>query len=336
MQVAEALAYAHSQGILHRDIKPSNLLLDARAPSGSPTSAWPRPSDTDDLTQTGDIVGTLRYMAPERFERQGPTPRSDVYALGLTLYELLTLRPAFERGRPRGLDPAGHARGPAPLRQLDPPGAAATWRRSSQGDRAGPGRPLRDGRRAGRGPAAVPGGPADPGAAGRGGGAAWRWCRRNPGRGRCPDRRRRRRWWQWPGWRCSTPTGRRRCGTAVNWMARPTESLQAGASTRRIEQAQRDGEGPGRSSLAQANLSLATLNYERARTPVEKGEIGLGLLRLVESWRSAVAAGDLGPAGSTTARASLASWRRTYPELQAVFSHAGSVTVSPSAPTARP
>ena len=65
------------------------------AKSGLPTSAWPRPQDSDELTQTGDIVGTLRYMGPERFDGWSD-PRSDVYALGATLYELLTLQPPFD------------------------------------------------------------------------------------------------------------------------------------------------------------------------------------------------------------------------------------------------
>lgn len=93
-QVAEALAYAHGQGILHRDIKPSNLLLDLRGTVWVTDFGLAKSTDTDDLTQVGDFVGTLRYMAPERFEGRGDH-RADVYALGLTLYELLTLEPAF-------------------------------------------------------------------------------------------------------------------------------------------------------------------------------------------------------------------------------------------------
>ncbi|MCI0464387.1 MAG: serine/threonine-protein kinase, partial [Gemmataceae bacterium] len=120
IQVAEALAYAHSQGILHRDIKPSNLLLDTRG------TVWvtdfglaKAAADADNLTHTGDIVGTLRYMAPERFNGKADV-RSDVYSLGLTLYELLVLRPAFdEADRNRLVQQVIHAEPPRP-RKLNP------------------------------------------------------------------------------------------------------------------------------------------------------------------------------------------------------------------------
>jgi serine/threonine protein kinase/WD40 repeat protein/tetratricopeptide (TPR) repeat protein len=101
-QVAAGLDYAHKQGILHRDIKPSNLLLDARGSVWITDFGLAKAEGSDELTDTGDLVGTLRYMAPERM-RGWSDPRSDVYGLGITLYELLTLRPAFENSYRPGL-----------------------------------------------------------------------------------------------------------------------------------------------------------------------------------------------------------------------------------------
>jgi WD40 repeat protein/serine/threonine protein kinase len=95
LQVAEALAYAHQQGVLHRDIKPANLLLDTRGNVWLTDFGLAKAGDQQDLTKTGDVLGTARYLAPEVFQGQTDV-RSEVYALGLTLYELLALRPAFE------------------------------------------------------------------------------------------------------------------------------------------------------------------------------------------------------------------------------------------------
>jgi serine/threonine protein kinase/WD40 repeat protein len=94
LQVADALAHSHSQGVLHRDIKPSNLILDSQGVVWV-TDFGLAKHDNDNLTRTGDLVGTLRYMAPERMNGQGDA-RSDIYGVGLTLYELCTLRPAFD------------------------------------------------------------------------------------------------------------------------------------------------------------------------------------------------------------------------------------------------
>ena len=92
-QVAGGLAYAHARGIVHRDIKPSNLLLDTEGVVWI-TDFGLAKGDDEGLTQSGDILGTIRYMAPERFRGEGDA-RADIYALGLTLYELLTLRSGF-------------------------------------------------------------------------------------------------------------------------------------------------------------------------------------------------------------------------------------------------
>lgn len=99
VQVAGALAYAHKLGVLHRDIKPGNLLLDLDGIVWVTDFGLAKADDSEDLTHTGDLLGTLRYMPPEAFEGNSDA-RSDIYALGQTLFELVALRPAYnERDR---------------------------------------------------------------------------------------------------------------------------------------------------------------------------------------------------------------------------------------------
>ena len=119
LQVAGALAYAHAEGVLHRDIKPSNLLLDAKGNTWVTDFGLAKAEDNEALTETGDFVGTLRYMAPERLEGWSDR-RSDLYGLGVTLYELLTLRPFFaSSNRAQLIDNIQHARPQSPSK-IDP------------------------------------------------------------------------------------------------------------------------------------------------------------------------------------------------------------------------
>ena len=95
ISAADALHYAHSQGVLHRDIKPANLLLDRNNTLWIADFGLAKLAEQNAVTATGDIVGTPQYMPPESFEGDYDI-RSEVYALGLTLYELLTLKPAID------------------------------------------------------------------------------------------------------------------------------------------------------------------------------------------------------------------------------------------------
>jgi serine/threonine protein kinase len=179
IQVADALDYAADQGILHRDVKPSNLLLDVFGTVWLTDFGLAKASGAPDLTHTGDLFGTLRYLAPERFRGRSDI-RSDVYALGLTLYELLALQPAFdelgqaelvrqitdcEPPRLSAIDPGlsrdlvtivHKAMAKAPADRYPTPGALAEDLRRFLDDRPILARPLSLPER------------------------AWRWCRRNP------------------------------------------------------------------------------------------------------------------------------------------------------------
>ncbi len=97
LQVAEALDYAHRVGIVHRDIKPANLLLDAKGILWVTDFGLAQFYAQNDLTRTGDMLGTLRYMSPEQASGRAVVldQRTDIYSLGVTLYELLTLQRAL-------------------------------------------------------------------------------------------------------------------------------------------------------------------------------------------------------------------------------------------------
>ena len=98
LQAALALDHAHENGVLHRDVKPSNLMVDATGHLWVADFGLARFQTDASLTVSGDILGTLRYMSPEQAlgNRGVVDQRTDVYSLGATLYELITLSPPFE------------------------------------------------------------------------------------------------------------------------------------------------------------------------------------------------------------------------------------------------
>ena len=97
IQAARGLQHAHQRGVIHRDIKPANLMVDADRHLYIADFGLARIESDAGMTMTGDLIGTLRYMSPEQAagNRVVVDPRSDVYSLGATLYELVSMQPAF-------------------------------------------------------------------------------------------------------------------------------------------------------------------------------------------------------------------------------------------------
>ena len=104
-QVADALAYVHARGLVHRDLKPSNIMVDDRRRARLMDFGLVKAETEGEepLTQTGRVVGTYRYMSPEQAQGHAVDGRSDLYSLGVILYELLAGAPPFVAADPVSL-----------------------------------------------------------------------------------------------------------------------------------------------------------------------------------------------------------------------------------------
>ena len=118
-EVAAALSFAHRNGVIHRDVKPGNVLIDSRGAVKVTDFGIARARNTtENLTQTGAVMGTATYFSPEQAQGHAVDPRSDVYSLGVVLYEIVAGRPPFQGDNPVTIAYKHVREEPAPLRQL--------------------------------------------------------------------------------------------------------------------------------------------------------------------------------------------------------------------------
>ncbi len=308
--MAAAIHHAHQRGILHRDLKPANVLID---PEGQPHvtdfGLAKQVEGDSELTQTGAVLGTPAYMAPEQTsaKKGAVTTATDVYGLGTILYAMMTGRAPFGGTTVLEILDQVRQRSPDPPRSLNPRVPRdleviclkclekEPRRRYASADAM-----AEDLKRylAGEPIAARP-----VGSAARFG----MWCRRNPALAAA----------------AGLLVAALVAVALLSLLSADRQARLAAAETRRADEQTRHAGDEARAAarleaaLGESNRRLAALNFERGQVAFERGEIGPGLLWMVESLKKADDARD--PAWKQVALANLAARAHRFPRLEGSF-----------------
>ena len=146
LQILKAARFAHRRGIVHRDIKPHNVIVDDEGRAKVTDFGIAR-AGASDMTETGSIMGTAQYLSPEQAQGHPVDARSDLYSIGVVLYELLTGRVPFDAESAVTIALKQVSEEPVPPSQLQPGGLRAARGRRHEGAAEGPGLSLRRRRR---------------------------------------------------------------------------------------------------------------------------------------------------------------------------------------------